>query len=203
MPFRLIIRSLKNSFNGATFVTLFIFFIFFLANAHENLSAFTVLSIQFIFPAFITIQQIEHLIKQDHLQGIFENEIGNGKRLSLFILQKITASFIFILLPITTIACCFIYLEIPTIPFFASYVTLCFFLLSLSIFSCITALLKIPSFVIYILCAPLQIPLILWALNTLSLSYCLIPMAVTGGYFLFMISTLFLFEDILKEYTFN
>lgn len=203
MPFRHILYSLKNSISGITFVTLFIFFIFFLANAHENLSTTTVLSIEFIFPAFISIQQIQHLIIQDHAYGILESEIANGKRLPFFILEKTASHFIFILLPISLIAGCFIYLKIPSIHFFGSFLALCFFLLSLTIFSIIGALLKISSFLIYILCAPLQIPLILWVLKTLSSGYCFIPIGITVSYFLFMVSFLFLCEDILKEYTFT
>jgi ABC-type transport system involved in cytochrome c biogenesis permease component len=203
MPFRHILYSVKNSISGVTFVTLFIFFVFFLANAHENLSTTTALSIEFIFPAFISIQQIQHLIMQDQAHGILESEIANGKRISFFILQKTASHFICILLPIALIAGCFIYLKIPSIDFFASFLTLCFFLLSLAIFSSIGALLKMQSFLIYILCAPLQIPLILWALNTLSLGYCFIPIVITVSYFLFMLSFLFLCEDILKEYTFT
>lgn len=203
MPFHLILHSVKNNSCGTIFVTLFIFFIFFLANAYENVPPITLLSIQFIFPALISIQQIEYLIKDDSTFGILESEIGNGKQLSYFVLQKIMASFIFILFPIVVIIGAFIYFKLPTIDFISSSITLSFFLLSLSLFSSITALLNIPSFLIYILYAPLQIPLILWTFNTLSLSYCFIPVTVSIGYCIFMVSILFLFEDMFKEYIFN
>ncbi len=176
-----------------------VMFIFCLENAHQSLDLSVMVSLLYLLPAVLLVQEVVSSIQNDFKDGIIENWLGNGSEAISYIGCKIACCALFSGVPFVTVSCGYLLLEYSLEH--VLYVGLSLFFLSVSFisFGCLLGFSSKDKPYLGIVLLPLQVPSFLWLISGIELGNHLYPLMFSFGVMLMSVSLSLLLSGFTKQ----